>query len=257
MSYASVCLLSFNRPRLVRQTISTVIKNAHYPLELIVHDDGSDEETIEVLREFHRNGLISLLMLNATSHNEGQGVALNRMFQAASGDHIVKLDHDMELEPGWLAASVDLLEANFRSEVDESRIAALGLFKYEHDPVDYRKMHISDHTTDGIDWCEVKDFVGSAMVIPRDAWYEFGPFEERSPAFAEDAVFKQEIFARDGFCNALFPDDLAINVGFGLGPSTVNIPDENNNPVTQPIKDTPLIIDVPKPEPGRGALRAA
>jgi glycosyltransferase involved in cell wall biosynthesis len=247
--YASICLLSFNRPRLLRQTISTAIKNAHYPLELIVHDDGSDQGTKDVLKEFHDNGLVSLLMLNAPGHNEGQGVALNRMFSVASGEHIVKLDHDMELAPGWLRASVDLLEANFRSEVG-TRIGALGLFKYEHDPVDHRKMHIADRETEGIEWCEVKDFVGSAMVIPRDAWEEFGPFEERSPAFAEDAVFKQEIAKAKDYCCALFPEDLAVNVGFGLGPSTVNIPDANNQPVVQPIKSGPLLIDLPEQEVG-------
>jgi glycosyltransferase involved in cell wall biosynthesis len=258
--YASICLLSYNRPRLLRKTISTAIKNAHYPLELIVHDDGSDQDTLDVLREFHDNGLISLLMLNAPGQNEGQGIALNRMFGAATGDPIVKMDHDMELEPGWLAACVQLLKANhddveiFGRTEENPEIGCLGLFKYMHDPVDYRKMSLNDRTVDGIDWVEVEDFVGSVMVIPRAAWEEFGPFETRSPAFAEDALFKEAVFNRSAWCNALFPDDLATNVGFGLGPSTVCIPGPAGEAVVQPIKETPLLLDIPKPS-GLGALR--
>lgn len=245
-SYASVCLLSFNRPKLVRQTISTLVRNACYPLELIVHDDGSDEETVEVLRELHRNELISLLMLNSPGHNEGQGIALNRMFRAASGDPIVKMDHDMELEPGWLSKSVNLLRKNklHAEEGDQDRIGALGLFKYEHFPVDHREMLIETRRAGSQTFELHRDFVGSAMVIPRDSWEHFGPFEERSPAFAEDAVFKQRIEAEPGWTNALFPEDLAVNVGFGLGPSTVNVPDEFGGAKTQTIKDGPLVIDL-------------
>lgn len=257
--YASVCLLSFNRPKLLRQTIATAIKNAGYPFELIVHDDGSDRETLDVLRAFHEEGLISLLMLNSPGNNEGQGVALNRMFSAATGDPIVKMDHDLELEEDWLKRCVELLEANARdADVEDEkrnagepspfttpRIGALGLFHYKFDPVDTEKMKVATHHTfQGIEWEEHQDFVGSCMVIPRLAYEEFGPFEMRSPAFAEDAVFKHSIRDRGGWCNALFPFNLATNQGFGLGPSTVNIPGpENGAPVVQPIAQGPLVIE--------------
>lgn len=247
-NHASVCLLSYNRPELLNQTIASLITNARYPLELIVHDDGSDEKTIETLRSFHRNGLISLLMLNAPGHNEGQGVALNRMFNAASGDPIVKMDHDLVLEPQWLDECVAILRANQVAEMsgfEPDRIGALGLFKYHHHPVEAKEMFISDRFQDGMHWEEHKDFVGSAMVIPRAAWEVFGPFEERSPAFAEDAIFKAEVTENPGWYCALPPNDLATNVGFGVGPSTVNVAAEHGGIEVQSIKTEPLIIESP------------
>jgi glycosyltransferase involved in cell wall biosynthesis len=244
-NHATICLLSYNRPKLVKQTISSAIVNAGYPVELIVHDDGSDAETIDVLRELHSNGLISLLMLNAPGHNEGQGVALNRMFRAATGDPIIKMDHDLILEPDWLEECVAILRANQEAEMggfEHDRIGALGLFKYDHPPVEWREMFLKTHSQDDYHWEEVKDFVGSCMVIPREAWEEFGPFEERSPAFAEDAMFKTAVTERSGWYCALPPNDLAQNVGFGLGPATVNIPDADGGATVQPIKSEPLII---------------
>jgi glycosyltransferase involved in cell wall biosynthesis len=244
-NHASICLLSFNRPKLVKQTISSAIVNAGYPIELIVHDDGSDQETVDVLRELHRNGLISLLMLNAPGHNEGQGVALNRMFTAATGDPIIKMDHDLVLEPDWLEESVAILRANqdaYHGGFEKQLIGALGLFKYDHPPVRATEMFVTTHMQDDYLWEEHKDFVGSAMVIPRMTWEELGPFEERSPAFAEDAMFKKWITESPSYYCALPPNDLAQNVGFGLGPSTVNIPDSDGEPTVQPIKSEPMII---------------
>lgn len=241
--YASICLLSFNRPKFVRRTIASAITNAEYPVELIVHDDGSDEETVEVLREFHRNEVISLLMLNAPGNNEGQGVALRRMFAAATGDPIVKMDHDLEFELGWLKHCVRLLEAQRQGgQGDTPRIGALGLFKYYHPPVHHEDEIIDSWEDNGILWEEHEDFVGSCMVIPRDAYEEFGPFDIRSTAFAEDAVFKQKIAAADGWCNALLPLDIATNFGFGLGKSTVCVPDEDGKPEPAEIKQAPLLL---------------
>lgn len=247
MKFASCCLLSYERPELVRDAITSCVLNAGFPLELIVHDDGSNEETLNVLLELRQAGLISTLMLNAPGHNEGQGIALNRMFNAAKGDPIVKLDQDLIFEPDWLARSVALLDAveqeKWRGQaLGPPMIGALGLFKYHHEPCHWQKEKLRTWVNGGIEWEKHKDFVGSAMVIPRLAWEEFGPFEERSPAFAEDAVFKFAIRDSDGWCNALFPDDLAENVGFGLGPSTVNVPGPDGEPVTAKIKDGPKVF---------------
>lgn len=246
--FASCCLLSYNRPDFVRAAVQSAVENAGYPLEMIVHDDGSNPDTIEVLMGLRSAGLISLLMLNAETHNEGQGIALNRMFAAAKGDPIVKLDHDLVFEPDWLRRCVDLIDANHGDDETRTRfsdadpqIAALGLFKYQVEPVRAHEMFIAGHTSGGYVWEEHRDFVGSAMVIPRVAWEEFGPFEERSPAFAEDAIFKQAIRDRSTWCNALFPRDLARNDGFGPGPSTVVSMDEGEVVVTG-IEDGPMVI---------------
>lgn len=243
--FASLCLLSYNRPEFVQQAVISAVENAGFPVEMIVHDDGSDEETLRVLLELREADYISTLMLNAPGHNEGQGIALNRMFNAAKGDPIVKMDHDLVFEPGWLRSCVALLDANEKQvgmDMAQPQIGALGLFKYWVEPVDWRKMVVRAWETDDIEWEEHSDFVGSAMVIPRIAWEEFGPFEERSPAFAEDAIFKHKIRDRDGWCNALFPRDLAVNNGFGVGPSTVVVAGEDGTPEPSKIHNGPWVI---------------
>lgn len=208
--FASCCVLSFNRREFLRESLQTMVNNAGYPLELIVHDDGSDPDVTEYLYELHRHDLISTLILNPKGHNQGQGIALNRMFNMARGWPILKLDQDLIYEEGWLATVVDLHRKH-------SGIGLLGLFHYLHDPVDSAKCIIADHG----DHEEHTHICGSGFSMPRAAWRKLGPFSEHSEAFAEDWEMQQAVTASDDFYCALPKRDLVRNIGFGVGPSTV------------------------------------
>lgn len=235
--FASCCLLSYNRPQFLETAIRTAVAYADYPLEMIVHDDGSAPETVSLLWALQAEGLVSTLITNPPGHNQGQGIGLNRMFQMAKGDPIIKMDHDLIFAPSWLLKAKTILDMNRRARATQPQIGALGLFKYHVDPVRHDEMFV--RAFDG--WEEHRDFVGSAMVIPRDAWEKFGPFEERSTAFAEDYAFKMAVTAEDGWCCALPPDDLADNQGFGLGPSTVVV-EVDGELTSRSIKTGPYLL---------------
>jgi glycosyltransferase involved in cell wall biosynthesis len=213
--YASLCFLSYNRPQFLQTAIETALLNAGAPCEVIVHDDGStDEDVYDLLYSAQAQGVISTLIVNPPGHNQGQGVALNRLFNIASGDPIIKLDQDLIFEPNWLEKVNHLLMRN-------PRAGLLGLFKYEHDPVDYRKTRIAtpDHARDGLDFHT--HICGSGFALQRVVWEALGPFEEHSAAFAEDADMQRRVFEHPAWDCALPYVDLVRNQGFGIGPSTV------------------------------------
>lgn len=242
--FASCCILSYNRPNFLRDCISTLLQTAEYPLELIVHDDGSSDPGLrKYLRELVDGGVISTLITNPPGHNQGQGIALNRMFHMAKGDPIVKIDHDLIFQKGWLKQSVTTLNAN-RERLAEPRLGCLGLFHYG--PIDHEVSSDRTFIKAHEGWEEHRDFVGSCMVIPRNAWETFGPFEERSEAFAEDAIFKQQVSEAYGWACGLLPQDMVRNQGFGLGPSTVVAQKENGDLTSASIKTTPFILDMQK-----------
>lgn len=238
--FATACVLSFNRLEFLQQMLGTMITFAGHPLEIIVHDDGTDDPHQRMyLHHMVEQGLISTLIANPPGHNQGQGVALNRMFRMASGDPIIKLDHDLIFREGWLRRVVDILENNHQSQFGpdgpiEPRLGALGLFKYHADPVHHEKMHVAAH--DG--WDQVQDFVGSAIAVPRHVWESEGPFEEHSEAFAEDFAFKMKAKG-DGLALGITQEDLVINQGFGVGPSTLVL---NDNHDLRKIHKEPKII---------------
>lgn len=250
-NFISVCVLSYNRLDFLKNSIRSMVANADEPLEIIVHDDGSGEPALrEWLTCMVECGGISRLILNPAGHNEGQGIALNRMFSMAKGDIIVKADQDIIYRPGWTAAIRAALVDNavlrgngvtYGLPVLEPKIGALGLFKYHVAPVRY------EDTLIGVGrrtYHQVTDFVGSVIAIPRASWWALGPFEERSEAFAEDAVFKQKITAHPDWCCALTVEDVVSNVGFGVGPSTLvkGFDPETKEGVLQQINHGPKLV---------------
>lgn len=246
MQFASVCVLSYERLQFLKQCIASIITVGYAPLELIVHDDGSeDPELRDWLVRMSNTGVISTLLMNSPGHNEGQGIAMNRMAAVAKGDPIIKCDQDMVLKPGWLKEVNAVLESNrdaFYGECahgacpkpdeclpdgrpceDGVLIGALGVFRYPVEPVRFEDMLIADHpAADGHrGWQEHRDFVGSFIAMPRIAWETFGPWDERSAAFAEDYAYKMKVAAAEGWCCALTTEEMGSNQGFGVGPSTV------------------------------------
>lgn len=245
--YATVCVLSYNRPHFLRECLSTLIEKAGAPLEVIVHDDGSEDPDVRRwLADLAGDGQISTVILNPAGHNQGQGTALNRMFGMATGDPIIKCDQDLIWADDWLAKTQAILAANRKRDRisralamqprPEPLIGLLGMLHYWHDPVHAAKTKVDEHSG----WNEHTHILGSAFAVTRDCWRDLGPFEEHSAAFAEDWDFQQRVTASPGHPDAynqnshegrrlgpkgyvcgLPSQDLCVNQGMGVGPSTV------------------------------------
>lgn len=253
MSHATLCFLSYERPQFLPTAIETAIAGCDEPVEVIVHDDGStNPELLKYLYTIHQKGIVSSVILNAPGVNQGQGVALNRMFRMATGDVIIKLDHDLIFKPGWLAKVREILA--------DDRVGLLGLFKYELEPVDWRKTIITDARLAGGDWGKrIKrppiahaelprgysfhtHICGSGFAVPRRVWEALGPFEERWESFGEDWDFQKRVAGHPNWFNALPDDDLVTNQGFGLGPSTVVVAGEGGQPEPRHIHKFPMLV---------------
>jgi glycosyltransferase involved in cell wall biosynthesis len=206
--FASCCVLSYERPRFLRDCLSS-LTDAGAPFELIIHDDGSsDPEVRRLLLGAVDDG--ATVILNAPGHNQGQGTALNRMFSIAAGDPIVKLDQDLTFTSGWLAHAAALLDT-------EGALGLLGLMHYHHDPVNSARTLV--YQWEG--WSVRTHILGSAFAVKRACWEQLGPFEEHSPAFAEDWAFQRAVTDSGLWVCGLPDEDLVCNQGFGIGRSTV------------------------------------
>ena len=62
---ASLCVLSFNRPDFLHETIASLKEKTFYPYELLISDDGSYvKENVEFLMKLYEAKTISYLLLN-------------------------------------------------------------------------------------------------------------------------------------------------------------------------------------------------
>lgn len=105
----SVIVPVHNRPRLVREAVASVLEQSYRPLEVLLVDDGSTDETPSVLAALAAEHP-EIRVLRQASAGPGAARELGRVH--ASGEFLQYLDSDDLLLPGKLESQVAGLRAN-------------------------------------------------------------------------------------------------------------------------------------------------
>jgi len=104
----SVIIPTYNRAHLVGRAIRSVLNQTFQDFEIIVVDDGSTDNTEEVVKSFNDPRIRYI----RHEQNRGGSAARNTGIRAASGEYIAFLDSDDEWLPEKLARQVQLLRAS-------------------------------------------------------------------------------------------------------------------------------------------------
>jgi glycosyltransferase involved in cell wall biosynthesis len=104
----SVITPTFNRARYLQSCIDSVLAQTYTHWEHVIVDDGSTDDTPEVLAKLETNPKFRLFRQD----NSGQSVARNRALGAARGAFVCFLDSDCRFRPHKLAEQVALLAAH-------------------------------------------------------------------------------------------------------------------------------------------------
>jgi glycosyltransferase involved in cell wall biosynthesis len=102
----SVIIPTYNRARLVRGAVESVLAQDYRQLEVLVVDDGSTDETRQLIEGMDPR------VRYIPQANAGVAAARNRAIAAARGEFLAFLDSDDEWLPWKLAAEVALLRAH-------------------------------------------------------------------------------------------------------------------------------------------------
>ena len=100
----STIIPAYNRADLIVETLHTVLGQSTAPNQVIVVDDGSTDDTADVIAAF---GKAVTLIRQA---NAGAGAARNAGFAASTGDIVHFMDSDDLLVPGFYASSLAAIE---------------------------------------------------------------------------------------------------------------------------------------------------
>ena len=107
----SVLMSSYNYANYIGTTIESVLGQTYRNLELVICDDGSTDDSVEVVHRYERADARVRLI---SQKNAGQAAALNAAFNRSSGDIVCTLDCD-----DWFAPSkVEKVVAAFHSHPD-------------------------------------------------------------------------------------------------------------------------------------------
>lgn len=110
MALVSVIIPAYNSGRYLLAAMDSVIQQDHDELELIVVDDGSEDDTRELAEGFARRypGLVRYIH----QQNAGVSAARNHGILSARGKYLAFLDSDDLLLPGSIRKRHDFLEGH-------------------------------------------------------------------------------------------------------------------------------------------------
>jgi len=106
----SIIMATFNRGHIIRQSIEHIFQQDYGSIELIIINDGSSDNTSEVLATFQEDNKVILI---ENDQNLGLQKSLNKGISKASGKYIARIDdHDRWIQKDKLSQQVIFLEAN-------------------------------------------------------------------------------------------------------------------------------------------------
>jgi glycosyltransferase involved in cell wall biosynthesis len=104
--------LHYNSENLLNQAIESVLAQTYPNWELIVVDDGSTDNTAQIVSNFKDRRIVSVYQ-----KNRGQAATLNRGLDAARGEYVTTLDVDDWYTPNSLQDRALFLDGNPQYDV--------------------------------------------------------------------------------------------------------------------------------------------
>ena len=109
----SIIISTHKRPHILPRAIKSVLNQTYVNLELIIVNDGSRDETAEVIAQIKDNRIRYIEL----SENKGLSAARNIGIQNINGEFIAFLDDDDEWMPDKLKLSLDVFKEYNDSDI--------------------------------------------------------------------------------------------------------------------------------------------
>ncbi|MDR1657446.1 MAG: glycosyltransferase [Deltaproteobacteria bacterium] len=186
--FVSVIIPTYNRIGPLRRAIDSVLTQKEADFELIVVDDGSTDQTTDVLSSLVQSGLIKLIALGK---NCGVSAARNAGIKAAQGELVAFLDSDDQWMPEKLKAQVDFMAQNPSLMISQCQERWIRNGRRVNPGTRHLKAG-GDIFIRSLSLCLISP---SAVIMDRKLFSEVGFFDESLPA-AEDYDLWLRVCAR-------------------------------------------------------------
>lgn len=112
----SIIIPTYNRAHFIKSTIDTILLQEYNHYELIIVDDGSIDNTKEIVDVIIKENL-NVVIKYVYQTNSERGAARNNGLKASTGDYIMYIDSDDTLYPNHLKVALEFIENHNNPEV--------------------------------------------------------------------------------------------------------------------------------------------
>lgn len=202
-----VALVTYNRLPYTKKTLKYLWDTLDHPYYLIVTDNNSSDGTQDYLLSLKKRHKINDCLLNEDNYYPGK--ATNLAWKAALSEypeatHLMRLDNDMELKPGWYEAA----ESYFKA------IPELGQLGIDHEAIEHPQAVLREMEVNGKVLNPWPSCVGGPNIIRRKIWDSGLRYPElmwndgRNSPLQEDSQFSKAIKSQ-GWLVGHMTEDLA------------------------------------------------
>jgi len=171
----SVIIPTYNRAHLIGKAIKSVLNQTYKDFEVIVVDDGSTDNTEEIVKSFTDFKIHYI----CHKHNRGASAARNTGIKASRGEYIAFLDSDDE----WLPEKLDKQMKTFNSESSEVGVVYTGDYYVDEKDKKVKKVHIprkEGYIYENLLRAEDVIYI-STVLIKNECFKKVGVFDEDLP----------------------------------------------------------------------------
>ena len=119
----SVIMPAYNASEWIEEALLSVIASKYRPIEVIVMDDGSKDDTLvkaQAFAEKHREVIVY------SQPNSGASAARNHAIRLSHGTYILPVDADNIIDPLYIPEAVNVLEKREEVKVVSCRADFFG-----------------------------------------------------------------------------------------------------------------------------------
>ena len=206
----SVCMPCYNAGKYVAEALDSVLAQTYPNLEVIVVNDGSKDDSANVLERYRAKGVTII-----DQENAGQCAAANRAYADARGEYIKFFDADDILSPGFIEAQVKRLQGR-TDAVASARWGRfynddLATFRLNPEPV-WQDMKPEDWLVES--WINARAMMQCALwLIPRALLEKTGLWDERLSLINDFEFFARVLC---GAKEVLFCEDATLYYRSGM-----------------------------------------
>ena len=184
----SVIIPTYNRVKFLPEAIESVLAQTYPYFELIIVDDGSDDNTASLVQSYDQD------IIYVRQKNRGPAAARNRGVQAARFNYLAFLDSDDRFVENKLAVQLRAMQMNPGFQISHTQETW-----YRHGRIlNQKKRHTKesgDIFSRSLELCVVGM---STVMVHRKIFERFGGFDEEFPC-CEDYEFWLRVSASQNF----------------------------------------------------------